>query len=340
MSKSEEIEYGEDFVEECDVEKGFAEFYNQQIRPTYLKFEQFRQENHKKIIKRTRLLFLGCTIFVIALMAGYAASFYYDLGDYKKELPRNIDTIVGLIVLVCSAVLAPIYKKFNNQIKGDLFQTIFKFFGDFIYEPKGSEDISLYDPFRILPAFSKEKSKTEDLVFGSYKGVNFSFEEIHLKSERDHRKEIFIGSVLLCKVSKNFKCRTVVRQREKGGFSISKIFRSNSFDGLEKVNLEDVEFEKMFIAYSQDQIEARYLLTTSFMQRLKELSNFLGSSKTDISFYNGELLLLFKDSVNLFEPESIAKKMNLVAECKKIIEQMHLIYGLIDSLKLDQKTGL
>lgn len=340
MSKRGEVEYGEEFFEETDAEKGFAEFYNQKIKPSYLRFEEFRQENHKKITKRVRLLFFGCSIFIIALIAAYVASFYYDLGDYRKELPRNLDTVAGVIVLVCSAVLGPIYKKFNSKIKGDLFQTIFKFFGDFIYEPKGSEEISLYESFRILPAFSKKRSKTEDLVFGSYKGVNFSFEEINLKSERDHRKEIFTGSVLLCKVSKNFKGRTVVKQKEEGGFSISKIFRSNSFDGLEKVDLEDVEFEKMFMAYSQDQVEARYLLTTSFMERLKDLSKFLGSSRTDISFYNGELLLLFKDSADLFEPESLTKKMNLVAECKKIIEQMHLIYGLIDSLKLDQKTGL
>jgi len=315
VSKRGEIEYGEEFVEETDSEKGFAEFYNQEIKPSYLKFEQFRQENHKKIIKRTLLLFVGCVIFIIALVALFVASFYYDFGDYRKELFRNLDTVVGLIACVCYAVLSPIYKKFNSHIKDDLFQNIFKFFGDFVYEPKGSEDISLYEPFSILPVFSKKQSRTEDLVFGSYKGVNFSFEEIHLKSAKDHKEDILIGSILLCKVGKNFKGRTIVKQEKDG--VVSKIFKSNSFDGLEKVELEDVEFEKMFNVYSQDQIEARYLLTTSFMERLKDLSNFLGSSKTDISFYNGELLLLFENSADLFEPGTIVKKMNLVAECKK-----------------------
>lgn len=38
----------------------------------------------------------------------------------------------------------------------------------------------------------------------------------------------------------------------------------------EEVKLEDVEFSKQFFVDSNDQVEARFLLTTAFMERFKK----------------------------------------------------------------------
>lgn len=46
------------------------------------------------------------------------------------------------------------------------------------------------------------------------------------------------------------------------------------------VRLEDPEFEKIFVVYSSDEVEARYILSTSFMERLVEFrkNEFLRST--------------------------------------------------------------
>ena len=61
----------------------------------------------------------------------------------------------------------------------------------------------------------------------------------------------------------NFKCKTVVSD----GTAKTK--------GLKEVILEDPEFKNIWAVHSDDQVEARYLLTVTFMERLKELNTFI-----------------------------------------------------------------
>jgi hypothetical protein len=61
-------------------------------------------------------------------------------------------------------------------------------------------------------------------------------------------------------MNKPIKTRTIVLPNR------SSLFGKNRF---EKIELEDPEFEKIWDTYGEDQIEARYVLTTAFMERLK-----------------------------------------------------------------------
>ena len=69
-------------------------------------------------------------------------------------------------------------------------------------------------------------------------------------------------------MNKRFKGKTVVR---KDSGIIGNWFKKK-FSSLKNVKLEDPNFEKMFEVYSDDQVESRYLLTVTFMERLKELA--------------------------------------------------------------------
>jgi hypothetical protein len=60
----------------------------------------------------------------------------------------------------------------------------------------------------------------------------------------------------------------------------NKLFSSFA-NNLEKVKLESIDFENRFIVYSNDQVEARYILTPSFMERLVKLEKMMGD---EISF--------------------------------------------------------
>ena len=62
-------------------------------------------------------------------------------------------------------------------------------------------------------------------------------------------------------------------------------------ENQEVVRLEDPVFDKLFNVYSNDQIEARYLLTTTFMERLIEVEKAFGSQKIECSFYKQSLVM-------------------------------------------------
>lgn len=87
-------------------------------------------------------------------------------------------------------------------------------------------------------------------------------------------------------MNKRFSGKTIVR---KDSTPIGN-FLSGLTTKLERVTLEDPIFERQFEVYSNDQVEARYLLTTSFMERLLELSA-LYDNKIECCFYDDNLLL-------------------------------------------------
>ncbi len=150
----------------------------------------------------------------------------------------------------------------------------------------------------------------------------------------------FRGAVITLKFNKKFSGRTIVKKDHGviGNFGHKKF--DGDLKGLEKIHLEDPEFEKMFEVYSTNQIEARYLLTTSFMERLKSLSNFFKAKKVEASFCDNFLFLTFATSLNLFEVKSILEEINIYEESRKTLHEISLVRGVIDALKLNQKIGL
>lgn len=112
------------------------------------------------------------------------------------------------------------------------------------------------------------------------------------------------------------------------------------FDGLKKVNLEDVEFNKRYILYSDDEVEARYLATPAFMERLKSLELAFSAKKIKISCRGSKMLLAIESRKDLFEFVNINKPLNSPEQFRKFFDQIASVLLMIDHFKLDEKTGL
>jgi uncharacterized protein YbcI len=327
------------FEEDKEVLEGFAKFYQENIAPKAFLFEQVRLDHLKRFIFRSRLV----SIIIIPIWGFFI---YVLLNVQAKAVGSDfvMNFLYGVFVISFFILLWPakVIRKFNLEIKSTLLGEIFRFSG-LSYRPQGSQEIDSYNRFGIIPEYDKRFSTTEDLVSGSYKNVSFALEELHLKIEVRARKKrvrvtVFQGVVIILEFNKNFSGRTIVKKETGmiGNFSIKNL--SNILRSLEKVSLEDPEFENMFEVYSSDQIEARHLLTTSFMERLKGLEIFFNAQKVEASFYENNLFLIFPTSANLFEVKSIFEEINAAEESKKALEEIAMIYCLIDVLKLSEKS--
>ncbi|MGM8892158.1 DUF3137 domain-containing protein, partial [Psychrobacter sp. 1Y1] len=105
------------------------------------------------------------------------------------------------------------------------------------------------------------------------------------------------------------------------------------------VKLEDPIFEKQFDVFSTDQIEARYLLTVTFMERLQALSASF-DNKIQCAFYQNKLLIMLGSKDNRFEMASIFKAATFEYEFSQINKEMKQLFAIVDVLQLDQSTGL
>jgi hypothetical protein len=319
-----------EFLEETAAEKGFAEFYKKKIKPQVQNYEALRKAALWQCL--SRLMIVSCAV-VLFFIVQHGYSF-----RYRDEM---IDIAFFLLAGFCFFICAPIFT-FKTSVKEKIFSEVFSFFGDFKYFQEGSRSLNLYSNFNILPV--ADDFRTEDLVVGKYQDVAISIEELKLQNIHHSKNGVkkvtlFKGVVVLFSMNKNFKGRTnICHDRGK----IRNFFHSKSKNhkGLERVTLEDPEFEKKFEVFASDQIESRYLLTTAFMDRLLKIVKLFGNSKLEAAFYDNSLFLVIPYRLNLFEPGSIFKATNYVKECKMIIAQMHLFFSIIETLKLNQRTGL
>ena len=137
--------------------------------------------------------------------------------------------------------------------------------------------------------------------------------------------------------------------------NVSNFVKTNSVTRhLEKISLEDTEFNKEFTIYSDNQVEARYLLTPSFMERIKNLQlNFMVGT-IDFAFKDKYLYLFLGDMTTaetlkfmelgnfdgLFEVGDIHTTLLNKKLYFKAFKELVSIFSMVHYFKLDQKIGL
>lgn len=324
------------------MDPAFLPHYQKLIKPLVDDFEDKRVLALQKARFRGWLA-LSCCLISLAifyhLQISYGGGFFGFVG---------ILLIFGSLTLVYYAYM-PV-RAFKGNIKEQIYPLIFRYFGnDFSYAHNPSLSAKSLRTSGIIPGFDDEHN--EDYIRGIYKGVTLELMESVLtkevraerqgKSER-HTEEVFRGLFIVFSVNKSFHGQTIVR-RDSGRICNWLLDKTSR---LETVHLEDPAFEDKFQVMSTDQVEARYLLTTSFMERLLQVEGafqegeFLGGGQFQCSFYNDKLLFAIPSLQNRFEIGRINQSMTFVPEINEILMQMRLIFSVIDTLKLDETTGL
>lgn len=318
-------------------EETFGAYYNAHIKEYVRHYEERRIKCLQKTRKRF-LISLPIYVSVVALCIGLAI---FSHGSWVQAMDYVFWGILGSTALFYVYVRFYI-RKYKRRVKGRIFPVIFGFFGaDFEYSDKVGYSIDKLKPWGIVPHY--DRIRTEDFVKGSYKGVEIELFEAHLEKEsrtKDNKRTystLFKGLCIALSVHKNFKGKTVII-KDRGIFNI--FAKNEHMKGLSTVKLEDPHFEKKFEVFSDDQIEARYLLTTSFMQRLLDLVELLKAHGVECSFYKEKLLIMLPSKKNFFEPGSIFEPATFEKDIATILQEMKIIFDIINILKLNQNIGL
>lgn len=230
------------------------------------------------------------------------------------------------------------YSQFNKGLKARLVPRVIEGMG-FQYDAS-AHNFSV-SPFRaILP--SHDRMSKEDAVSGRVADIDFSAAEVHLEARRVRKTKngvqtyyvtVFRGRVATFKVPKNFTC--TVRVGQNVWDMLGNL--GNLFSDMKQVKLEDPDFENMFDVYSDNQVEARYILTPTMMERLKKLKMRSGSLQA--LFCSGSVHLAIPSSYNLFENGYTGN--DLTDESLLSIENdMQMISDIAHDLGLTLKTRI
>jgi hypothetical protein len=203
----------------------------------------------------------------------------------------------------------------------------------------GFEPVALakFNELRLLP--SCERSSYEDCFDGSHHGCQFSFYEGHLEVQvrtknGSHWKTVFRGQLIRIAFPKKFHGTTVVR-RDAGVFN----FMQSWFSTLQRVGLGDSRLEKAFEVYSNDQVEARYLIHPVFMERLLELETRFKGKNLRCAFQDGDLLIAVEGG-DKFEVGSMFARLDDIERARVIVSDITEIMRVIDAVLTAEQGAL
>ena len=95
-----------------------------------------------------------------------------------------------------------------------------------------------------------------------------------------------------------------------------------------------------YAIYSTDQIEARYLITTAFIERFKNMMKCFSAKWAYCSFSNDSIIIGLHSGKDLFSIGSLVKPVTDFKQFDMLLEEFVSIIELVDLYKLDKKLGL
>ncbi|MCR4881009.1 MAG: DUF3137 domain-containing protein [bacterium] len=253
------------------------------------------------------------------MLVGISLLICYFFGD---SLPNNSGIFIG-VLLPLAVILVIFYFAYPMASKE---------FKDF--EKAVLKHLPNKDNYYI------HKMVFEDEITGTYKDIPFKVADAAIIRRNVQRKygeyvdyAQFNGLMLAVKLDKNFYKETIVKNDK---FKIFKLDKKNP-------KFEDIEFNKKFKVYTDDEIEARYILTPTFMERLKNFHKNR-NDKTIILFDSGcsnsmNMFILTdtgKDNFEIPFDKSILKEKYYYKFLKELVDMLEIAV----SLRLEQNIGL
>lgn len=101
----------------------------------------------------------------------------------------------------------------------------------------------------------------------------------------------------------------------------------------------DPVFESLYEVFSNDQVEARYLLTPSFMTRLAKADLRNKSFRITLSFENGTINMALPSAKDWFE-FSLFKSVNDIRNLQTVLLELANILAIVDTLRMEENIGM
>lgn len=310
-------------MEEKVLKQKFEDLYNNEILP---KIEPFETER-LKLYDKWKFGNTCSKIFVVLLIGGGFLVSYVKLPVWL--LIAWFIAIVILCIFVCDSMVTS--KKFKGKLKTKLLTKILSVFGDFnVFTSSSLITLGEIKKYGLFP-YAVNKND-DDNIAGFYNGMSLYLTESTL-SHREHKSSVtdFKGLIVKTVLNKNYEGTTILNI--KGNHYSNK-------SGLERVTLEDPEFNNLYEVFSDNQVEARYILTPSFMQRLKDIEDVFQAENIYCVIKDKYITLFIENNEDFFEVGDIGDTLYDEGKFCQTYNELVSIFNLIHYFKLDKKLGL
>jgi len=267
-----------------------------------------------------------------ALVVAFFTTLISGIGDALK---------FGLFVAALGYAWGEMAKrKVVQRIKGGINEAIARAL-DMTFTPKiePGEEFTRAKSFEMLPSY--DRCKFEDCWRGTVGDRVFQLYEANLEvrtnSENREWRTVFAGSVITVAFARRFLGTTLVERagRRKSFFGLGGEKEEITLGGIQlhRVDMVDPRFAEEFAVWSDDGVEARYLVHPEYIERLLAVEEVFDGQNIRALFCGGDLLLLL-ESGNLFESGSIE-----ASDDRRLLQQTIDQFGTLADLaaKLNER---
>jgi hypothetical protein len=216
----------------------------------------------------------------------------------------------------------------NSAIAGSLGLTY-----EMEFEP--GEGFDLARRYALVPSY--DRSSFEDRWSGPLDAHAFTLHEAHLEERRGSGKSrhwvtVFRGAILTISFGRRFHGTTVLERagKHRSWFGGSK--DSIELDGrqLDYVDMVNPEFSDAFSVWSDDQVEARYLVHPVYVERVLAVEKAFNGDKVR-TLFSGGMLVIVIESEDMFESGSMHASEDR-AKVQRCVDQFMTLAGLCEAL--------
>ena len=351
------------FIPETEPEKEVEQKTNDRTpiskikQKTLSQFKNYCQDNlleKLKQLEKERIQTLTSIIIsgVICLIVTW--TIYLFITDYlniDKGIIFYLTTLSfpgSIWIIFCQGCI----RVYGLNFKRDIIEKIINFIDD-TGSLEYASSLLLEDKRQTILAFTRsqifrdeleepDSLEQEDCVYGTIGKTDLFFAEITVEdvkegylnefeiAENRGKSLLFQGLFFEAKFSKSFVSRTfILPQTFKHKLGVLNNWRG------ENIDLEDPEFKRLFRVYGDNQVESRYILSTSLMSRLVDFRK-KAKRQVYLSFIDGFVYIAIPYKYNLFEPK-LFTKMTSFAPLREYFHDLQLAIGVVDDLNLNRR---
>ncbi len=322
----------------------------------YMKFEDVEKarrgynEKRSRLRTKTVLIVVAAEIALVALFVAINIRTFQDvLQNFGSVRPM---VVVPLLMAMIFLVLLPIIfvkiilavttrkelEQYKKAYKGYFVgRELAKNFTEIRYQHEAGLDKTVLSGTGLID--TGDRYFSNDLTTGKYKNVKFVQADVHIEEEyKDnegdtHYRTIFKGRFMIFELPKKFESRMML------SFAGEPVDGINRKTGkvMRRIETESVEFNKTFLVHAEDGMEALYILTPDFMERVQELGR-LHNNQVSVYFVDNKMIVGINDGDDVFEPPSPDRPLDEKAEATRIAGEINLVTNIVDNLKLSRKV--
>lgn len=284
------------------------ELYERKIRPIILNYTSKNSACRKEIkdeFNKMKLsfdnpfaqilsvLYIPLVFFIIFGVVNFAIKF-------KMEILIIPAIFIGFIFIpvyyIGTSIAMPIKKmlqplinmvKLENDIKKVVMPVFCNLLKNISWDSQCYNKPSLIKNSLIIPTAFKMSTNLnyDDVFYGKYKNINYEIIEVtpsmQTRSANSEYGDSSLTTVVLkIEINKNYTGHTVI---------YPSVFEKPL--NLKETQMEDVVFEKKYNVFTNDEVEARYIVTPKLIEALNIAREKLGCAEVSCAYYNKSLFV-------------------------------------------------